>query len=64
MDLYCDNAKDYNIDTWEPDGIHDWQEFPDKFVGRNRTEALREAKIAGWTFHKDKTTICPKCNKG
>lgn len=51
LDAYCK----YDNDE------HDFEEFPHGFVGRDKSSCLREARRAGWVFHKDGTATCPKC---
>lgn len=52
LDLYCDR----------PNSDHGFNEFPHQFNGETFSECAKEARKAGWRFHrKTRTATCPKC---
>ncbi|WNL50808.1 hypothetical protein RPALISO_221 [Ruegeria phage RpAliso] len=60
LDLYCkfDVVKDDDGGYFhhrDASGAH--------FYGETRGEAMRAARAAGWTIHRDRTATCPSCAK-
>lgn len=53
LDLYCDHDN--------PE--HSWGEFPHTYLDEQGSRCRQMAREAGWTFHRDGTTTCPKCNE-
>ena len=45
------------------DGVHWSSEFPLEFIQPSEKEAIKAAKIDGWTFKRDGRTFCPRCKK-
>ena len=61
LDMYCDTAFE---DFQEEMKVHEYGEFPHEFIHPERGAPCRaQARRAGWVFHKDLTTTCPKCNR-
>ena len=52
MHLYCR----YSVD-WD----HDANAGNGEFGGYSKEDSHRQAKIAGWVFHRDRTVTCPQC---
>lgn len=58
LDLYCDHMEVRQYDYW-----HKHAEFPWNFTGETFGQCASQAREKGWTFHRDGTATCPKCNK-
>ena len=67
LDCYCDTDKPerpYKMpitpENW--DKYHEYNQFPESFIGRSRGECMRAARRAGWRFTRHGKALCPKCS--
>jgi hypothetical protein len=52
LDLYCCRINP----------AHSLDEFPHQFTAETGSKCRSKARSNGWTFHRDFTATCPKCN--